>query len=205
MSIFLVGVAVFPVAYLIGSLPTAYILTRFLKGIDIRTVGSRNSGAVNVFREVGPLAGLSVLAVDATKGAVVMLSILALDLSDYSMFIGALAVVIGHNWPLFLGFRGGKGVATVFGLSLAVLPLLTLLSLAFSLIFGFATRSVVFGIAAGIIAINAFTIFTGQSAAQIGLCLTLSALVIATHYAITYREVINSVQRRGLWGLFVAE
>ena len=100
---------------------------------------------------------------------------------------------------------GGKGVATMFGLSLAVLPLWTLASLALSLIFGFATRSVVFGIAAGIVAINAFTIFTGQSAAQIGLCLTLSAVVIATHYAITYREVMDSVQRRGLWGLFVAE
>ena len=205
MSIFLTGVAVFPVAYLVGSLPTAYILARFLKGIDIRTVGSRNPGAVNVFREVGPWAGLTVLAVDAMKGAVVMLSILALDLGDYAMFIGALAVVIGHNWPVFLHFRGGKGVATIFGLSLAVLPLWTLLSLLISLTFGFATRSVVFGIAAGIVAINAFTISTGQSAAQIGLCLTLSAVVIATHYAITYKEVMASVQRRGLWGLFVAE
>lgn len=205
MNIFLAGVAVFPVAYLVGSLPTAYILTRFLKGIDIRTVGSRNPGAVNVFREVGPRAGLTVLAVDAIKGVVVMLSVLAMDLGDYAMFIGALAVLIGHNWPVFLGFRGGKGVATILGLSLAVLPLWTLLSLAISLMFGFTTRSVVFGIAAGIIAINAFTIFTGQSAAQIGLCLTLSAVVIGTHYAITYRDVMASVQRRGLWGLFVAE
>ena len=112
MDILLFGVPVFLVAYLIGSLPTAYTLTRFHRGIDIRTVGSRNPGAVNVFREVGPWAGLTVLAVDAMKGAVVMLSILALDLRDYAMFVGALAVVIGHNWPVFLHFRGGKGVAT---------------------------------------------------------------------------------------------
>jgi glycerol-3-phosphate acyltransferase PlsY len=114
-------------------------------------------------------------------------------------------VVAGHNWPLFLGFRGGKGAAAILGLSLAILPLWTLLALAISLIFGFATRSVVFGIAAGIVAINAFTIATSQGTAQIGLCLTLSALVVATHYALNYRTVVSPVQRRGPWGLFETE
>ena len=114
-------------------------------------------------------------------------------------------MVAGHNWPLFLGFRGGKGAAAILGLSLAILPLWTLLALAISLIFGFATRSVVFGIAAGIVAINAFTIATSQGTAQIGLCLTLSALVIAPHFALSYNDVMAAVRKRGPWGLFEVE
>ena len=164
MDILLTGVAVFWVAYLIGSFPTAYLLGRIVKGVDIRRVGSRNAGAVNAFREVAPWAGLTALAVDGVKGAVVILAVQALGLGDYAMFVGALAVVAGHNWPVFLGFRGGKGVATVLGLSMAVLPVWALVALALSLASGFATRSVVFGIAVGIVAINAFTIATGQDA-----------------------------------------
>ena len=205
MDILPASLAVASIAYLAGSLPTAYLLTRLVKGIDIRTVGSRNAGAVNVFRQVAPWAGVTVLVVDAFKGAAVIAVVLALDLGDYAMFFGALAVIIGHNWPVFLGFRGGKGVATLFGLSLAVLPFWTLLALALSLAFGFATRSVVFGIAVGVVAINGFTIATSQGAAQITLCLTLSALVIATHYGLSYGEVKASVQRRGIWGVFVSE
>ena len=205
MDTLLTGLAVFPIAYLAGSLPTAYLLTRLVKGIDIRTVGSRNPGAVNVFREVAPWAGVTVLGVDTLKGAAVMLAVLGLDMGGYAMFVGGMAVVIGNNWPLFLGFHGGKGVAAILGLSLAILPLWTLLALALSLIFGLATRSVVFGIAAGIVAINIFTIATSQGATQIGLCLTLSALVVVTHYALTYRAVVSSVQKRGPWGLFETE
>ncbi len=107
MDTLLTGLAVFPIAYLAGSLPTAYLLTRLVKGIDIRTVGSRNPGAVNVFREVAPWAGVTVLGVDTLKGAAVMLSILGLNMGDYAMFLGGLAVVAGHNWPIFLGFHGG--------------------------------------------------------------------------------------------------
>ena len=189
-------------AYLAGSLSTAYLLTRALKGADIRELGSRNAGTVNVFREVGPWAGLSVLAVDALKGAAVIFAVAALHLGDYAMFAGAMALVIGHNFPAFLGFRGGKGVAPIFGLSLAVLPLLTLLSVALSLASGLATRNVVFGIGVGFVAINVLTITTRQSTTQIGLCLTLSALVVATHFALSYREVFASVRSRGLWGVF---
>ncbi len=142
---------------------------------------------------------------DGVKGAVVILAVQALGLGDYAMFVGALAVVAGHNWPVFLGFRGGKGVATVLGLSMAVLPVWTLVALALSLASGFATRSVVFGIAVGIVAINAFTIATGQDASQVSLCLTLSALVVGTHYVMTYRDVLASVRRKGPWGLFATE
>jgi glycerol-3-phosphate acyltransferase PlsY len=205
MDVFMTGVAVALAAYLAGSVSTAYLLTRMVKGIDIRTVGSRNPGAVNVFREVGSWAGIAVLAVDAFKGAAVILVVLVLDLGNYAMFAGAMAVLISHNWPVFLGFRGGKGVATIFGLSLAVLPLLTILSAALALAFGLATRNVIFGISVGVVAINVFTVYTEQGATQISLCLALSAVVVATHFALAYREVLASVRVKGVWGLFDVE
>ena len=73
MYTYMAGVAVTLIAYLMGSISTAYLLARFVKGIDIREVGSGNPGAVNVFREVGSWAGLTVLAVDASKGAAIMI------------------------------------------------------------------------------------------------------------------------------------
>ena len=75
MDVFMTGVAVALAAYLAGSVSTAYLLTRMVKGIDIRTVGSRNPGAVNVFRQVGSWAGLSVLGIDAFKGVAVILAV----------------------------------------------------------------------------------------------------------------------------------
>jgi len=148
---------------------------------------------------------VTVFAVDAFKGASVMAAALVLDLGVYDMFAVALGVVVGHNFPVFLGFRGGKGVASIFGLSMAVLPLLTLASVGLSLASGLATRNVVFGIGVGFVALNILTIATAQDAAQIGLCLTLSALVIATLFALSYNDVMAAVRKRGPWGLFEVE
>ena len=205
MDILLTAASMSLAAYLAGSFSTAYFLTRFVRKVDIRELGSGNAGAANVFREVGAWAGVSVLSIDALKGAAVVLVVSALDLGDYVMLAGAMAVVIGHNFPVFLGFRGGKGVAPIFGLSLAVLPILTLISLALSFMSGLATQNLVFGISVGFVAINVLTISTRQSMAQISLCLALSAVVIATHFALSYREVLSSVRSRGLWGLFEVE
>ena len=95
-------------AYLIGSIPTAYLATLFLRGDDIRQLGDRNSGAANVFRNVGPAAGIAVGVIDIVKGAVpVILAIMALDSNRAEMIAGAL-VVVGHNWPILLRFRGGQ-------------------------------------------------------------------------------------------------
>ena len=181
------------------------LLTRYLRGSDIRDLGSGNPGAVNVFKHVGPRAGVFVLAIDALKGSAVVLAVRALDLADGAIFLAGMGALIGHNWPVFLGFRGGKGVAVIFGVSLGVLPLWTTLTLAIALAAGVTSRSVVFGIGAGIVALNAITIATGQGALAISLCLTLSALVVATHYALGYRQVLAAVRRRGLRGLFEVE
>ena len=108
-------------AYFIGSVPFGYILARAVRGVDIRTVGSGNIGATNVGRIMGRGWGLFVFALDVLKG--LLPAYIGKELGGPELAVlGGLAVIIGHNWPIFLGFRGGKGVATSCGVLLAVFP-----------------------------------------------------------------------------------
>jgi glycerol-3-phosphate acyltransferase PlsY len=104
-------------AYLIGSIPTAYIFGKMLKNIDIRHHGSGNVGATNVFRTLGKGPGILVLLLDILKGVVVVALLPdVLGLTDILYrIIFAFMVVCGHNWTIFLKFKGGKGIATSFG------------------------------------------------------------------------------------------
>ena len=110
-------------SYLAGGIPTGYLIARRLKGIDIREHGSGNPGAANVYRVVGHGAGAATLLVDALKGFFPVLLARYLFPSTYwvQILCGASAI-IGHDWTIFLGFRGGKGVATSAGVFLALLP-----------------------------------------------------------------------------------
>ncbi len=106
------------ISYLIGSLPTAYIAGRLYKGIDIRLYGSGNVGTTNAFRMLGRGPGLVVFIIDILKGVlptVLVADVLGLDKVLYRVFLGVTAVV-GHNWTVFLRFKGGKGIATSLGL-----------------------------------------------------------------------------------------
>jgi glycerol-3-phosphate acyltransferase PlsY len=109
------------VSYIIGLFPSAYIAGRFQKGIDIRRIGDRNAGAANVYRNISHLGGIAVLAVDAGKGALAVLLAQAVA-SQPIVFLCGVAVVAGHNWPIFLRFKGGRGLATTIGVLLALLP-----------------------------------------------------------------------------------
>lgn len=104
-------------SYLLGSFPTAYILGKLTKGIDIRQHGSGNVGATNVFRVLGRGPGIIVLIIDILKGvlAVWLIGDLLGLTENYQRIILSLCAVIGHNWTIFLGFKGGKGIATSLG------------------------------------------------------------------------------------------
>jgi glycerol-3-phosphate acyltransferase PlsY len=114
-------------AYLLGSIPTAVWVGRIFYGVDVREYGSGNAGATNTFRVLGKKAGIPVLLIDAMKGfaAVNLVHLFAEEpISDaafvnYQLALG-IAAVIGHIFPLFAGFRGGKGIATLLGLMLAI-------------------------------------------------------------------------------------
>ena len=104
-------------SYLVGSFPTAYVMGRMLKGIDIRQHGSGNVGATNALRALGKGPGLAVLLIDILKGALAVValgSFLSLDGIVECVLLG-IAVVCGHNWTVFLRFKGGKGIATSLG------------------------------------------------------------------------------------------
>lgn len=107
------------VSYLIGSIPASYLTARYWKGIDIRRLGSGNVGTTNVWRNAGPAAGVVALAGDLGKG------VLAVMLAKHFggpplVALAAVAVLAGHSWPVFLGFKGGKMVATGVGVLAAI-------------------------------------------------------------------------------------
>ena len=109
-------------AYLIGSFPTAYIIARLRKGIDIREIGTRNLGAMNVFYKVGFAWGLLVLAVDIGKGAAAVALARFLGVPMAVEFLAGAAVVLGHAFTIFLKFRGGRGGATRIGILIFLMP-----------------------------------------------------------------------------------
>ena len=107
------------VAYLLGSLPFAYLIGR-QKGVDIRQVGDRNVGSFNVFRHAGLAAGLATFMLDAGKGIMAIVVAKALHVDEVIVLAAGIAAVAGHIWPVFLGFRGGRGEATIVGVLLAL-------------------------------------------------------------------------------------
>ena len=111
------------VGYLLGSIPSAYIMGRIVKKIDIRQVGSKNMGAMNSMYNLGFGAGLLVLLMDAAKGACAVMFGLLLGDSFFIAYLCGFMAVIGHNFPVWLQFKGGKGGATVVGIVCYLCPL----------------------------------------------------------------------------------
>jgi glycerol-3-phosphate acyltransferase PlsY len=114
-------------AYFIGSIPTGYLLAR-AKGIDIRKTGSGNIGATNVFRILGKPAGIAVLLIDAVKGFAPTFFVRYLfhgassDVAEYHSMTAGFFAIMGHNYTCWLGFKGGKGIATSAGVLIALAP-----------------------------------------------------------------------------------
>jgi len=167
--------------YLVGSLPTGYLLGRFLKGIDIRQVGSRNPGATNVFRSVGKTAGIATLLIDIFKGWVVTWLSLRFFPGEFLPLLGGLAAVAGHSWSPFLSFRGGKGVATSAGVFFALLPTPTLAALTvFAVVFGLS-HYVSAGSLAGAVALPSVALWLAGWGPRSGLALLVAALIVVKH------------------------
>lgn len=112
-------------AYLLGSLPSGYLAGR-MRGVDIRRVGSRNVGATNVFRTLGKGIGIAVMAIDIAKGVAAVLIARALAGDPWTL-VAAGAAIVGHVYPLWLRFRGGKGVAVGAGAVIGLVPLVAII------------------------------------------------------------------------------
>ncbi|MBN2191117.1 MAG: glycerol-3-phosphate 1-O-acyltransferase PlsY [Candidatus Aureabacteria bacterium] len=121
---------VFVVSYIIGSFPTAFIICRLVSGKDIRTLGSGNVGATNVARLFGFKYGCITFLLDCLKGFLPVFLLIKFQSIDSNLvFISAAAVLLGHMWPVFLGFKGGKGVASGVGIIIALNPAAACVSL----------------------------------------------------------------------------
>jgi len=128
------------IGYLLGSIPTAYIVSRIRKDIDIRNMGSGNMGGANVMREIGTHEGVFVGLIDIAKGAGAILIAQALDISELWVFGAGFAALVGHNFPVFARFRGGRGSATIIGIFFVLAPKAMLVTLAVVAIPFFTTR-----------------------------------------------------------------
>lgn len=118
------------VAYLLGSIPFGYLIVKERAGVDVRSVGSGNVGATNVLRVSGKGPAVAVLLMDMAKGCFPVLVGRFLGVSPAILALVAVAAVLGHVFPIFLGFQGGKGVATALGAFLALAPIATATSIA---------------------------------------------------------------------------
>lgn len=119
-------------AYLVGTIPFGLLVARLVKNIDIREYGSKNIGATNVFRVVGKKWGVLVFVLDAFKGylAIAFAAFISSNLDPPHVLFYGVAAILGHSFPVWLGFRGGKGVATSLGVFLTVAPLPSLVTFA---------------------------------------------------------------------------
>ena len=145
-------------AYIIGSIPNGLIVSRVVAGIDIRQYGSHNIGATNVWRTLGKGPGAAVFLLDFIKGILGVFFGYLLVGTTFAMIFGGMAAIIGHSLPLFLGFHGGKGVATGLGVIAFLMPKVTIVVFLVWLAIVLVTRYVSLGsiIAAALVPILAW-------------------------------------------------
>ncbi len=189
------------IAYLLGSIPSAVWIGKGFYGVDVREFGSGNSGATNTIRVLGKKAGFIVLAIDILKGwlAVGIATIISEAPVGTSQFVDlqivlGVAAVVGHIFPVFAGFRGGKGIATLFGVVLAAHPFACLISLGIFILIFLAFRYVSLG---SISAALAFPIVTITLFAEsVVPSMVIFSIMVAILVMITHQKNIERLLRR---------
>ena len=175
------GLAV--VSYLIGSIPTGVLIARAFN-VDLTKTGSGNIGATNVLRTLGKKMGVLTLIGDALKGAIpVLIAMFARPepLNQPTVFYCALAAFFGHIFPVYLNFKGGKGVATALGIFLVVFPLLTLFAAVIFVLTVAKTKFVSLGSMLAALSIPIFVSIRANSPYQLSMAIIISLVVIAKH------------------------
>jgi glycerol-3-phosphate acyltransferase PlsY len=188
--------ALIALGYLLGSIPSGYIVGT-LAGVDVRSAGSGNIGATNVARIVGKRLGVLTLLADTAKGYVPVFIALRIGLGPAAIALVAVAAFLGHLYPLFLRFQGGKGVATAFGALLATAPAATLILMA---VFGAAvlgSRRISVGSIAAALAAPVVLWIASVPAPLIIMSAILGAMVIVRHHENIKRLLAGTEPRFG--------
>jgi len=185
-------------AYVAGAIPVGYLIARLFGVTDIRRQGSGNIGATNVLRTAGRLAGVATLVGDIAKGwiAVALAGRLGGDTAQ-ALAVGAVAAVVGNCWSVFLGFRGGKGVATGLGALLRLTPLATLAALPVFLAVVVTTRFVSLGSLLGALCVPFGALALGAPRSTVIGAAAVAAIVILRHHENIARLRAGSERRLG--------
>jgi glycerol-3-phosphate acyltransferase PlsY len=195
-----------PIAYLLGSIPFGYILVKTFRHEDIRATGSGNIGATNVARSGAKGLAIATLLLDLAKGAIAVL--IAFQLARHApgmdrvyafdlAVAAAVAAVIGHVFPIWLGFRGGKGVATALGVFLALSPILALCLLAVFIVILTLTRFVSLASIVAAASVPLFALYFLPHMGRVALCglIFIPFLVIVKHHA-NIRRLLSGTESR---------
>lgn len=197
-------VALAVVAYLLGSIPFGLILVRIARGEDVRLTGSGNIGATNVARSGGAKLGVATLLLDALKGYIAVVIALMVSHRNSGVDLGlaaslaALCAILGHVFPVWLKFRGGKGVATAVGAFVGLAPRAVLVVLAIFLVIVLISRYVSLGsvVASALFPLLAFFLYGSESSpAAFAVMLGASLLIILKHKA-NIRRLLDGTENR---------
>jgi acyl phosphate:glycerol-3-phosphate acyltransferase len=180
--------------YLLGSVPFAFLLAR-RAGIDVRAAGSGNVGAANVLRTSGTSLGVAVMALDISKGAATVLTAYVATAGSTAMAIAGASAVVGHIYPVWLRFKGGKGVAVAAGVFTVLAPVATAFAAAVFIGFVYITRIVSLGSVAATLALPSIAWWSGAPAIVLDAAVACASLILFRHRA-NIRRIIMGTERR---------
>lgn len=181
-------------AYLLGSIPTAYIYFKIKQNKDIRDHGSGNSGALNIWRSQNITSGTLVLIIDLIKAISIALTGKQLEISEIGFYTGTVCSVLGHNYPIYLRFKGGKGVSVVAGITLMTITIPSFVAGITIAIVALITRSPLWGILLGALVLNVLTLIIEQSISLSIWCAIMSLIVGVTHFSRRKDELIPAIK-----------
>lgn len=167
--------------YLVGSVPFAWLVNRLVTGLDLRRAGSGNVGAANVLRTGGVAAAVCVLLLDMAKGAASVLWAARLTAGELGPALAGLAVVVGHVYPVWLRFRGGKGVATAAGVFSVLTPFALAPAALLFVLTVWTTRYVSLGSIVATLALGPIAWATGASPSATATAAAVAALIVFRH------------------------
>ncbi|MEJ8544886.1 glycerol-3-phosphate 1-O-acyltransferase PlsY [Brevibacillus borstelensis] len=184
------------ISYLIGSVSFSYLIAKKIAGIDIRSHGSGNAGATNTLRVLGRGPAITVLVLDALKGLAAMgITHLLTDGNALAYALSGLFAIIGHNWPVFFGFRGGKGIATTVGVAFGFSPLAFLTSVIITIIVIAITRYVSLGSLVLVTMLPIFLYVFSKEPAFIWVSTVLAIFAYIRHYN-NIRNLLSGKERK---------
>ena len=197
VPVILTSLLLLAIGYLLGSMPNGYLAGRWLKGIDLRQCGSGSTGATNVLRNVGKGPALVVFLLDVGKGALAVLLAKSFGLNDWVQVLAGLAALAGHIWPVWLGWKGGKAVATGLGMFLGLAWPVGLACFGLFMAVISLSRIVSLSSVVAAIGLPVLMVLAGASGASISVSVVASVMVLWRHRSNIERLIAGTEPKIG--------